>query len=88
MYTKELEGKIEEEKEYTSTSEGKLTDLSGALEDIVVPATLTTFYKSAEEAYEHKHNLESLHQQYETKKTKTILTLIKSKCSPKQVYKK
>ena len=67
VYTKELEGKIEEEKEYTSTSEGKLTELSEALEDIVVPVTLTTFYKSVEEAYEHKHNLESLAQQYQTK---------------------
>jgi len=67
LYTKELEGKIEEEKEYTSSSEDKLTDLSEALEEIVVPATLTTFYKSVEEAYEHKHNLESLAQQYQTK---------------------
>ena len=66
-YTKELEGKIVEEEKYTSTSEGKLTDLTEALEDIVVPATLTTFYKTAEEAYEHKHNLESLASQYESK---------------------
>jgi len=66
-YTKELEGKIVEEKEYTSTTEGKLTDLTESLEDIIVPATLTTFYKTAEEAYEHKHNLESLASQYETK---------------------
>jgi DNA repair exonuclease SbcCD ATPase subunit len=66
-YTKDLEGKIVEEEKYTSTSEGKLTDLTEALEDIVVPATLTTFYKTAEEAYEHKHNLESLASQYESK---------------------
>ena len=66
-YTKDLEGKIVEEEKYTSTSEGKLTDLTEALEDIVVPTTLTTFYKTAEEAYEHKHNLESLASQYESK---------------------
>jgi DNA repair exonuclease SbcCD ATPase subunit len=66
-YTKDLEGKIVEEEKYTSTSEGKLTDLTEALKDIDVPATLTTFYKTAEEAYEHKHNLESLASQYESK---------------------
>ena len=66
-YTTEIEGKIKEELEYGSVSEDKLAKLSAALVEINVPATLPTFYKTAEEAYEHKHNLESLASQYETK---------------------
>ena len=66
-YTTELEGKIVEEVEYGSESESKLSELTEALEEIIVPVTLSTFYKTAEEAYEHKHNLESLASQYETK---------------------
>jgi DNA repair exonuclease SbcCD ATPase subunit len=37
------------------------------MEIIDVPETVSTFYATVEEAYEHKHNLESLAQQYQTK---------------------
>lgn len=59
-YIVELNEKITEETAYNNEKANLLTDLTNAIEQIVVPETVNTFYKTVEEAYEHKHNLEAL----------------------------
>lgn len=59
-YIVELNEKIVEETAYNNEKAELMTDLVNAMEQIVVPQTVTTFYKTIEEAYEHKHNLEAL----------------------------
>lgn len=68
-YIAELNEKIVEETAYNNEKAELLTDLSNAMEQITVPETLTTFYKTVEEAYEHKHNLEALASQLAEKQT-------------------
>jgi len=72
-YTKELEEKIKEEQDYRDEKSGRLSEIEEAIsvlsaENFVVGET---FYAAVEEAYEHKHNLESLAQQYESKREET-----------------
>lgn len=66
-YILELNDKIAEETDYNNEKASLLTDLSNAMEQITVPKTVPTFYKTVEEAYEHKHNLDSLGVQLEEK---------------------
>jgi len=63
QYTKDLEVKIQEEDDYYNQKAAEISELGEALEFIKVPDTVSTFYKTVEEAYEHKHNLESLAEQ-------------------------
>lgn len=67
-YIVELQEKIKEETKYNSERAEKLHELEKSLKETTVPETVNTFYKTVEEAYEHKHNLESLAAQYESKK--------------------
>ena len=67
-YIVELNDKIIEETKYNNEKSVLLLDLSSAIEQISIPESVDTFYKTVEEAYEHKHNLESMTQQYEEKK--------------------
>jgi DNA repair exonuclease SbcCD ATPase subunit len=66
-YIDELKGKIASELELNTASEQKVAEITEALGVINIPEKLFTFYSTVEEAYEHKHNLESLAQQYQTK---------------------
>ena len=66
-YINELKEKIASETELNAASEQKVDEITKAMEIIDVPETVSTFYATVEEAYEHKHNLESLAQQYQTK---------------------
>ena len=66
-YINELKEKIASETELNSASEQKVDEITKAMEVIDVPETKDTFYSTVEEAYEHKHNLESLAQQYQSK---------------------
>lgn len=66
-YINELKEKIASETELNADSEQKVDEITKAMEIIDVPETVSTFYATVEEAYEHKHNLESLAQQYQTK---------------------
>ena len=70
-YTQEVKDKIAEETDYHNEKSGRLSEIEEAIS--ILSADLiesnTTFYKTVEEAYEHKHNMESLADQYETKQT-------------------
>ena len=66
-YIVELQTKIQEESVYNAERSEKLSELEEALASLSVPDSVTTFYKTVEEAYEHKHNLESLAVQYAEK---------------------
>ena len=68
-YILELYDKIKEETEYNNEKASTMHELDKGIESITVPATVKTFYKTVEEAYEHKHNLESLAAQLAEKKT-------------------
>ena len=67
-YIAELTDKIKEETDYNTEKAQATSDLEQGIASIDVPATQPTFYKTVEEAYEHKHNLESLATQLEDKK--------------------
>ena len=69
QYTKDLEEKITEENAYYNQKAEEISELGEAAEFIVVPETTTTFYETIEQAYEHKHNLESLAEQIIEKQT-------------------
>ena len=68
-YTQEVKDKIAEETDYHNEKSDRLSEIEEAISilsaDLVEPNT--TFYKTVEEAYEHKHNMESLADQYEGK---------------------
>ena len=59
-YILELNAKIEEETAYNNEKAAAIEELDKGIESISIPDTVKTFYKTVEEAYEHKHNLESL----------------------------
>ena len=67
-YIVELNSKIVEETKYNNERAEKSSEIAEAIGTISVPKKLTTFYKTVEEAYEHKHNLENLATQYSEKK--------------------
>lgn len=64
-YTKELEVKLREEQEYCDERRHKVAELTDAIGQIDVPERVNTFYKTIEEAYEHKHNLDTLVSQFQ-----------------------
>ena len=68
-YILELHDKIREETTYNTEKAEATSDLEQGIASIDVPATQSTFYKTVEEAYEHKHNLESLALQYADKES-------------------
>ena len=66
-YIAELNSKIVEETKYNNEKAEAVATLEQGIASITVPTTQSTFYKTVEEAYEHKHNLESLAGQYAEK---------------------
>lgn len=66
-YTKEVEEKINEENKYYIELSQRVNDINVALEQYEVGEEQDTFYNTVEDAYEHKHNLESLEKQLEEK---------------------
>lgn len=67
-YTKELEEKISTEKEHYLSLEQQISDITAALNELGdALSDQETFYETVEEAYAHKHNLESLAGQYAEK---------------------
>ena len=66
-YIAELTDKIREETDYNTEKAQAMADLEQGIASIDVPATQSTFYKTVEEAYEHKHNLDGLEAQYTEK---------------------
>jgi len=67
-YITELTDKITQETEYNNQHAQKIKEITEALEQVSVPEVVKTYYETVEQAYEHKHNLESLATQYENKK--------------------
>ena len=68
-YKAELQEKLDAEIAHHTEQHNKLTEVVTALNNITVPECDKTFYPTIEEAYEHKHNLESLTTQLEEKRT-------------------
>ena len=66
-YTQELRDKIAEETEYSTEREAKITELESAIEGLVIPEIIDTFYETAEGAYTHRTNLENLANSYAEK---------------------
>ena len=67
-YIKELEEKLQKEEEYNTELNNRIDELTVGLEAIDGDLTKsTTFYNTVEEAYQHKHNLESLEEQLKEK---------------------
>ena len=69
-YIAELQAKILAESDYHDQQGARITELADAVAEISkdVVTSVSTFYKSIDEAYEHKHNLEGIALQYESKK--------------------
>ena len=69
-YIAELQTKILAESDYHDQQGARITELADAVAEISkdVVTSVSTFYKSIDEAYEHKHNLEGIALQYESKK--------------------
>ena len=59
-YTQELRDKIAEETAYSTEREAKIAELEAAIEGLVIPEIVDTFYETAEGAYTHRTNLENL----------------------------
>lgn len=66
-YKAELEEKLNAEVEYHTEQYTKLKGIAIALRSLEVPECEKPFYSSVEEAYEHKHNMETMAQQYADK---------------------
>ena len=66
-YTQELRDKLTAELEYYKEKSSLATGIKEELSKIVVPECGKPFYSSIEEAYEHKHNLDSMATQYAEK---------------------
>ena len=67
-YKTELQEKLDAEISHHTEQYNKLKEVAIALNTITVPECDKTFYPTIEEAYEHKHNLESLTTQLEEKR--------------------
>jgi DNA repair exonuclease SbcCD ATPase subunit len=67
-YTAELREKLVAEVSYHDEQTEKLTALQQEVSVLQVPECSIPFYKTVQEAYEHKHNLETLTEQLEEKK--------------------
>ncbi len=70
-YTQGVKDKIEEETNYHNEKSHRLSEIEEAISVLEGEQveTKSTFYKSVEEAYEHKHNMESLAEQYASKQS-------------------
>lgn len=68
-YKEELQEKLQAEQQYLAEKTKEIKDITDALSNITVPECDNPFYSTIEEAYEHKHNLESLADQYAEKST-------------------
>jgi DNA repair exonuclease SbcCD ATPase subunit len=66
-YKAELQEKLDTEVAYHTEQYDKLKNITLALESLEIPECEKTFYRTIEEAYEHKHNLETMAQQYADK---------------------
>ena len=66
-YKAELQEKLDTEVAYHTEQYTKLKNIALALECLEVPECENPFYNTIEEAYEHKHNLETMAQQYADK---------------------
>jgi DNA repair exonuclease SbcCD ATPase subunit len=68
QYIKSVQDKLSEETKYNKELQTRHTEIHQALEQLgEVPDAKDTFYDSVESAYEHKHNLETLAEQYAQK---------------------
>jgi len=68
-YRTELQEKLDAETLYLKEKLTELQELGTELEQLQVPECENPFYSTIEEAYEHKHNLETLAAQYAEKST-------------------
>jgi len=68
-YRTELQEKLDAETLYLKEKLTELQELGAELEQLQVPECENPFYSTIEEAYEHKHNLETLAAQYAEKST-------------------
>lgn len=66
-YKAELEEKLNAEVKYHTEQYTKLKGIAIALRSLEVPECEKPFYSTVEEAYEHKHNMETMAQQYADK---------------------
>lgn len=66
-YKAELQEKLDTEVAYHTEQYTKLKNIALALECLEVPECENPFYRTIEEAYEHKHNLDTMAQQYADK---------------------
>lgn len=72
QYIKDVKEKLAEETKYNKELHTRQDEISTALAQLGdVPELLPTFYNSVESAYEHKHNLETLAEQYTEKQSET-----------------
>jgi DNA repair exonuclease SbcCD ATPase subunit len=63
-YQAELQQKLATEVEYYDEQDAKLKEIDQVLATLSVPECESTFYKTVEEAYEHKHNMDTMALQY------------------------
>jgi DNA repair exonuclease SbcCD ATPase subunit len=66
-YKAELQEKLETEQQYLDERSEEANKISAALQFLQVPDCDDPFYATIEEAYEHKHNMETMAQQYADK---------------------
>jgi len=66
-YTQKVQEKLDSERTHHQENTTLLSELQSALPEQVTDTVQKTFYSSVEQAYEHKHNLESLMSQLEEK---------------------
>lgn len=66
-YQQELQEKLATEQQYVTERTQEQTEITQALSLLTVPDCDDPFYKTIEEAYEHKHNMETMAQQYADK---------------------
>ena len=66
-YQQELQEKLATEQQYVTERTQEQTKITQALALLTVPDCDDPFYNTIEEAYEHKHNMETMAQQYADK---------------------
>lgn len=66
-YKAELQEKLDAETQYLAEKQSEAQELATALELLAVPECDNPFYSTIEEAYEHKHNMDTMAQQYAEK---------------------
>lgn len=72
QYINDVKEKLQEELSYNREISGRQTEIESAIAQLGdIPLQHDTFYDSIEAAYEHKHNLETLEEQYKQKQVET-----------------